>query len=119
MRRIAIVIAAGLALAGCQQSEQDRVRDAVTAYLHAYADGDAKAVCALLAPELREAFKEGCEARIKKQSDALSEREREALHAQKVGSVSVAGDTARVRIEGSKSVGTLRKVDGRWLIENR
>ena len=118
MWRPVLVIAAALALAGCQESDQDQVRAAVMEYVHAYADGDAKTVCGRLAPELRKAFKEGCEAGIKREAAKLSKPAREALDKQEVRSVSVSGDSARARLN-SGSLGTLRRVGGRWLIENR
>jgi ketosteroid isomerase-like protein len=118
MRRAVLVLAAALALAGCQESDQDQVRAAVMEYVHAYADGDAETVCARLAPELRRAFKEGCEAGIEREAAKLSQSAREALNKQEVRSVSVSGDTARARLN-SGGLGTLRRVGGRWLIENR
>jgi ketosteroid isomerase-like protein len=118
MRVPVLLGAAALVLAGCQQSDQDQVRDAVAQYVNAYADGDAKTVCARLAPELRKAFKHGCEAGIKQEASKLSTADREALRELEVRSVSVSGDTARARLN-SGSLGTLRRVGGRWLIENR
>lgn len=116
--RALLLVAGGLALAGCAPSTQDQVRDAVHEYVRAYADGDAKTVCARLTPELIEAFKEGCEAGIAREAAGLSAEDRAKLREQEVRAVSVKGDTAKVRLNTGAG-GSLRRVDGRWLIENR
>jgi hypothetical protein len=114
------LLVAGLALAGCQHSEQDRVRDVVTTFIRAYADGDAKAACAQLVPEVRDAFEGGCETGIKREISKLGARDKARLRGLKIGTVSIEGDTARAHIEGpGGEPGTLRKVGGQWLIENR
>jgi hypothetical protein len=121
MRALALVVAGGLALAGCgQPSHDDRVGESVETFIRAYADGDAKTACGRLVPEVREAFKGGCEAGLKKESDALSPAERERLRGLGVREVRVDGARARVWLERQGGEpGTLRRVDGEWLIESR
>ena len=65
--RIALLVLAALALAGCQPSERDRVGESVESFLHAFARGDTKTACARLVPEVRKAFKDGCEAGFQKE----------------------------------------------------
>ena len=109
-----------LALAGCQPSDRELAGDSVETFLHAYADGDAKTACARLVPEVRKAFEGGCEAGLKQESDALSKAEKDRLHALGVRDVRIKGDRANVWLEGQGGEpGTLRRVNGEWLIENR
>ena len=119
--RYALVLLAALVLTGCEKAQSDRVRDSVRTFIRAYADGDVKTACSLLVPEVRDAFDNGCEADLKQESDALSDAERTRLRELELGDVDVRGDEARVRLRGQRGseAGTLRKVDGRWLIENR
>jgi hypothetical protein len=118
--RLILLLAAALALAGCQPSDRQRVKDSVETFIHAYADGDAKTACARLVPEVRAAFKGGCEAGLKKESDALSKAEKERLHSLEVRDVRIKGDRANVWLEAQGGEpGTVRRVDGEWLVENR
>jgi hypothetical protein len=120
VRRWLPAIPAALALAGCQPSERDRAGDSVETFIHAFAAGDTKTACARLVPEVREAFKEGCEAGLKKETQALSAAERERLGELGVRDVRIKGDRANVWLEGQGGEpGTLRRVAGEWLIENR
>ena len=120
MRATALLTAGGLMLAGCQPSERDRAGDSVEAFIHAYADGDTRTACARLVPEVRAAFDGGCEAGLKKESDALSAAEKQRLRTLDVRDVRIKGDRARVWLEGQGGEpGTLRRIDGEWFIENR
>ena len=76
---LALLAAGGLALAGCSDPERDEVGASVETFVHAYAAGDTRTACARLVPEVRKAFKEGCEAGLKKETDALSAAERQRL----------------------------------------
>jgi hypothetical protein len=107
-------------LAGCEQSDRDRAGESVETFIHAFAAGDTKTACARLVPEVREAFEEGCEAGLKKETDALSPAEKQRLRTLGVRDVRIKGGRARVWLEGQGGEpGTLRRVDGEWLIENR
>ena len=118
--RLALVILAALALAGCQPSDRDRVGESVETFIHAYAAGDTKTACARLVPEVRKAFKEGCEAGLKQEADKLSAAERTRLSQLDVRDVRIKGDRANAWLEGQGGQpGVLRRVDGEWLIENR
>ena len=71
-------------------------------------------------PRSATAFEDGCEAGLKKESDALSEAEKQRLHALGVRDVRIKGDRANVWLEGQGGEpGTVRRVDGEWLVENR
>jgi hypothetical protein len=114
------LIAAAVALAGCEPSDRDRVGASVETFLHAYAAGDTKTACARLVPEVRKAFEGGCEAGLKKEADALSAAERARLAELDVRDVRIKGDRANAWLESQGGEpGTLRRVDGEWLIENR
>jgi hypothetical protein len=118
--RLALVVVAALALAGCQPSDRERVRDSVETFIHAYAAGDTKTACARLVPEVRKAFAGGCEAGLKKESEELSPAERDRLAGLGVRDVRIKGDRANAWLDGQGGrPGTLRRVDGQWLIENR
>ncbi len=120
VRGLTLLLAAALALAGCAPSERDRVGETVETFLHAFARGDTKTACARLVPEVRMAFKEGCEAGLKKETDALSAAERERLSELDVRDVRIKGDRANAWLESQGGEpGTLRRIDGEWLIENR
>ena len=111
--RIASLVLAVLALAGCAPSERDRVGESVETFLHAFARGDTKTACARLVPEVRMAFKEGCEAGLKKETDALSAAERERLSELDVRDVRIKGDRANAWLESQGGEpGTLRRIDG-------
>jgi hypothetical protein len=118
--RPAAAVLAALAFAGCAPSERDRVGASVEEFIHAYAAGDTKTACARLVPEVREAFKEGCEAGLKKEADQLSAAERKRLSELDVRDVRIKGDRANAWLENQGGEpGTLRRIDGEWLIENR
>jgi len=118
--RLILLLVAALALTGCEPSDRERVSDSVETFIHAYADGDAKTACARLVPEVRAAFAGGCEAGLKKESDALSAAEKKRLHSLGVRDVRIKGDRANVWLEGQGGEpGTVRRVDGQWLVENR
>jgi hypothetical protein len=117
---VPVLLAGGLALAGCAASDRDLAGKSVETFIHAYADGDAKTACARLVPEVRMAFKGGCEAGLKQESDRLSAAERQRLRALGVRDVRIQGDRAKVWLEGQGGEpGTLRRVDDEWLVENR
>src|SRR3954451_21443408 len=89
---IAVGVGVGLALGLGRTSEPDRVRDAATAYLHAFADGDPAAVCEHVSPLSQkltgaQSCEEGARASIRQ----VPERERDALHDAKVTAVTIAG----------------------------
>jgi hypothetical protein len=119
-RAAALLVAGGLALAGCSDPERDKVGASVETFVHAYAAGDTRTACARLVPEVRETFKEGCEAGLKKETDKLSAAERARLSKLTVGDVEIKGDRADAWLEGQRGEpGVLRRVDGEWLIESR
>ena len=118
--RVALLALTALALAGCQPSDRDRVGASVETFVHAFARGDTKTACARLVPEVRKAFKEGCDAGLKKETDVLSAAERKRLSELDVRDVRIKGDRANAWLEGQGGEpGTLRRVDGEWLIESR
>ena len=117
---VGALIAGGLALAGCEESDRDRVKASVETFIHAYAVGDSKTACARLVPEVRMAFEGGCEVGLKKESAALSAAEKQRLRSLGVRDVRIKGDRANVWLEAQGGEpGTVRRVDGEWLVENR
>ena len=67
-------------------------------------------------PEVRAAFEGGCEAGLKKESDALTAAAKKRLRSLGVRDVRIKGDRANVWLEGQGGEpGTVRRVDGQWL----
>jgi hypothetical protein len=118
---IGLVIGRVFGVGGWGISDEDRVRDVATAYLHAFADGDAQAVCARVSPLSQQLTgAESCEAGARASMRQLPATERAALRAAEVTSVEVRGGTrATVRfvpkLNGRDDM-ELVKVDGRWTI---
>ena len=118
---IAIGVVLGIVLGVGRTSEQDRVRDAAAAYLHAFADGDPAAVCDHISPLSQKlSGAESCEAGARASIRQLKPADRDALHDAKVTVTSIAGDRrATVRFTpklNGRGDMQLVKVDGRWLV---
>ena len=117
---IAVGVGVGLALGLGRTSEPDRVRDAATSYLHAFADGDPAAVCEHVSPASQKLTgAQSCEEGARTSIRQISERDREALHGVKVTAVTINGERATVRftpkLSGRDDM-QLVKADGRWLV---
>jgi hypothetical protein len=117
VRRLALAVLAVLALSGCgaENADDKAVRQVVTDYLKAFADGDGQKACALMLPEVRRSLGD-CPATLEKAVKGLSENEQAETLTLRVDAVTAAGDNARARLYPGDSQVALRKVDGRWQI---
>ena len=123
----ATLLGVGLALAGCGKSDRDRAADTVTAYLEAFATGDAEEACGklteqtkrVLVPQVgRRLGARGCDKAIPALRARLTVPQADALKEAKVTSVRIRGRVADVRFRAKqlRGVAKLRKADGDWKI---
>jgi hypothetical protein len=113
---------------GCGGSnEEDQVEDAVEAYLAAVVEGDGKGVCEKLSPRARRQFIDDvrdltavgtCSETMERITDQINDVLRDRLDDAEVGDVTIDGETATVRLEGSERLATMRKVEGEWRIDD-
>jgi hypothetical protein len=120
-------IGVGIALAlgvGRGESEPDRVRDAATAYLQAFADDDPTALCQHISPLGRARLQFGaqsCDASAQTSIARLPKGQRDALHDPKIAVVSVSANKAAVRFApklSGRGDMQLVKVGGQWLVND-
>ncbi len=122
--RIALLALGPFAVAGCGASDEERVREATTAFLRAYVAKDHAAVCRQVTPEARrllarEASARSCEAAIADAREAISPRELTTLRAARIRDVRVRGERAAVTIDPAPGdpTATLRRIGDEWLLE--
>jgi len=123
MRALALLVAGGLALAGCGGSgDEDAVRDALTEYTEAITVGDGKTACARMTVPLQETIMNAmphasdCIEAVA-QIDTGPDDKRGELS---IDGVVVDGDTARASVAMGGGAGTrhtLRRVDGDWRVD--
>jgi len=121
---IAIGVLAGylLNVNGWRDSEQDHVKEAATAYLQAFADNDAAALCATISPLGRATLQTGarsCEDSAHSAIAQVPKAQREALKAPQVTVVSVNGRRAAVKMTpklGGRGDMQLIKLADQWLV---
>jgi hypothetical protein len=123
MRALALLVAGGLALAGCGGSgEEDAVRGAIEEYVQALASGDGKTACARMTVPLQETIMNAvphasdCIEAVS-QIDNGPDDDRGELS---IDGVVVDGDTARASVAlggGAGTRHTLRRVDGDWRVD--
>jgi hypothetical protein len=123
MRALALLVAGGLALAGCGGSgDEDAVRDALTEYTEAITAGDGKTACARMTVPLQETIMNAmphasdCIEAVA-QIDTGPDDNRGELS---IDGVVVDGDTARASVAMGGGAGTrhtLRRVDGDWRVD--
>ena len=122
-KTVAVALALALTLAACGSSSSSEAKSAVKSYLKAFATGDGKAACSLMAEETRAQFvrqakplthTSDCRKAVAALKPALS-RAFKGIH---VSSAKVAGGEAVVNITaGSRaSPALLRKEGGKWKI---
>ena len=115
---------AGLTACGSDSSEEDAVRDALDAFTQSVADGDAEAACRVIAlPKTRE--ERECRNELAALLLLMPDAEREAAADIEFGRIEIDGDraTAEVRLPAELAPAkddsplTLRRRDGRWLVD--
>lgn len=99
---VSVAVGVGLALAvkSLRTSESDRVEEAATAYLQAFAQNDPASLCASISPLGRTALQlnsQTCEGNAKTAIAALPKGERDALRDAEITSVTVSGDNSTVK----------------------
>jgi hypothetical protein len=99
---VGVAIGVGLALLikNLRTSESDRVEEAATSYLQAFADNDPASLCASISPLGRTALQlnsQTCEQSAKTAIAALPKGDRDALHNAEITSVSVSGNNGSVK----------------------
>ena len=120
MRRSSLIIFTALLLAGCGGNDEKQVRATLDAYDRAFASGDRATACALMTEaaqrELLRYDPSGCGAASTPETGEFGVSEAEIIYEPgDLQRVEIDGDTAQARYD--RSVTTLRKVDGRWLID--
>jgi hypothetical protein len=122
MRAAALLVAGALALAGCGGSgDEDAVRDALTEYVDAMADGDGATACARMTEPLQEILLNSTP-RASDCAEAVAQIDRGGANRGDVSidGVEVEGDTARASVAVGGDAGTrhsLRRVDGEWRVD--
>ena len=129
---LALLAGVSLAAAGCggsdAKSDDEQIRDTVSAYASAFADGDGTKVCERLTERAqKEVIAQGkalggnfttCEQTIKQLTSVISGADKKALRDIKVTKITVDGDTATLQAGAGNSATTrMRKVDGEWLVD--
>ncbi len=123
MRALALLVAGGLALAGCGGSgDEDAVRGALEEYVEALDAGDGKTACARMTVPLQETIMNA----LPHSSDCIEavaqldngpDDDRGELS---IDGIVVDGDTARASVAMGGDAGTrhtLRRVDGDWRVD--
>lgn len=131
--RCASLLWALIALAACASgSDEEQIEGVVREHLSGIQQGDGSQACGALTGQyqdqfLRDQYEGGCEARVKKYGDGLSDEERQAFEETKVTKVQLDGDQkafARTRSPTPHEdfVGdaafNMRKFDGEWKIDS-
>ena len=126
-----VLLAAGcaataLALAGCGQSDEDKVKETVNSYITALADGDGDKACGLVSKAAGDQIKtqskaKDCAAAIEsftKSSDGAAVKK--AFKSAKVEKVEVKGEkaTATIRVEKQTAPLPLEKSGDEWKLSS-
>jgi hypothetical protein len=123
---IAIGVGLGVILGVGGSSESEKVSDAATGYLQAFANDDPKGLCAELSPTVQARMKAAqvfgagsCEDTARTSILGTPAKERAALKDAKITAVSIDGDRASVqfspKLKGSSRM-QLVKVGDTWLV---
>lgn len=121
-RALVAGVAAVAVTAGCGQSEEDQVRDAITGYLKAVAARDGAKACAALTPAGQRQLvgsvpgARRCEDAAKRYARGLSRRERKVISEPTIEAVRVDGSRATARVKGVRT-GRLVKVGDDWKLD--
>ena len=111
------VACAAVALAGCGQSEQERVREVVTDYHHALSERDAKRTCELIGPHAHRGPRGRCLSYVSGRFAESGHVDLSGLEAlAESGSIALSGDRATVT-RGLVEKIALVRVDGDWKID--
>ena len=131
---VVLLVAAGVAILAAtdtgpfgDETEQDRVREAVDDFVAARDDGDFRAVCELMTPTLRREVQATSGAQPGTEpptcAEVLRARERaepdQGEREIEIVDVSVSGNRARAAVEEERGVSrsiTLEHLDGQWLV---
>ena len=122
MRALALLVAGGLALAGCGGSgDEDAIRDALTEYTEAITAGDGQTACARMTEPLQEVLL-NASPRASDCVEAVAQLDTGADNRGElsIDGVAVEGDTARASVAVGGGAGTrhsLRRVDGDWRVD--
>jgi ketosteroid isomerase-like protein len=129
---LALLAAVSIAAVGCggsdAKSDDEQIRDTVSGYAAAFADGDGKEVCDRLTERAqKEVIAQGkalggdfttCEETIKQLTSVISSADKKALREIEVTKLTVKGDTATLQAgAGNGATTRMRKVDGEWLVD--
>lgn len=108
--------------AGCGESQEDQVSDALAGYLKAVATHDGAKACASLTPAGQRQLVASvsgarrCEDAARRYARGLSRRERRLIGDPTIEAVQVEGSRATARVKGVRT-GRLVKVDGEWKVD--
>ncbi len=112
MKRIVIVLGLALAACGGGKSDEQSIRDAVSAYTTAVAHDDAAGVC----KELTDGWNDnGCAKATSIVLMAMTPDQK--THAIRLGTVHVTGETASAAATGQKDPMRFHKQGGAWRID--
>jgi Domain of unknown function (DUF4878) len=130
-RRWAFALAAlaggSILLAGCGQSDSDKIKDAVRNYIQAVLDDNGKAACDLLTGDAAKQFVDKVKAQVKTadcatafktEAGTLTEDEKAVYRSAVLKGVTINGDKAitTVQFTGVSKDISLQKVNGDWKI---
>ena len=128
---LSVVVLAAFGFSGCgEASDQDKVKETMSAYLDALASGDGTLACdQLTGPQARLMFEDAvvqlpelqatsCADALSKMADSLGAEERAALEVADVVNIEVDGRTATAEIAGGTTTARLEKSGDRWLISD-
>jgi hypothetical protein len=121
-RALVAAVAAVALTAGCGQSAEEQVSDAIAAYLKAVAARDGAKACAALTPAGQRQLvgtvpgARRCEDAAKRYARGLSRRERKVISEPIIEAVRVDGSRATARVKGVRT-GRLVKVGDDWKLD--
>jgi Domain of unknown function (DUF4878) len=120
-------LAAGSVLAGCGQSDTDKIKDAVRNYIQAVLDDNGKAACDLLTGDAAKQFVDKVKAQVKTadcatafktEAGTLTDEEKAVYRSAVLKGVTINGDKAitTVQFTGVSKDISLEKANGDWKI---
>jgi len=120
-------LAAGSALAGCGQSDTDKIKDSVRNYIQAVLDDNGKAACDLLTSAAAKQFVDKVKAQVKSadcatafktEAGTLTDEEKAVYRSAVLKGVTINGDKAitTVQFTGVSKDISLEKANGDWKI---
>ena len=120
-RTLALLVVIGLLAPACGSDEEDEVREAVTTYLKAVAEGDGPKACGRLTPAAQRQLvasvfgARDCNQAVDLFAERLPDRVKSRMRDPEIEDVEVDGSRATVRVKDVEQ-GALEKVDGEWKI---